>query len=181
MTRDPLLALVLAVSSWAAPQPQYSQGLIVVYGNQRLVEANAAWRGYDLSRIPGRCGLSGISPAELGRLAWVSIDGITFSGPCLVVDAVGRIDAYGSIFIRHEIAEVSRATAAALGFAYGAPGYIYFGVCPPDHPMSALPYAPPLALDVPPYDATPSFYPYPPQQPGEPCPGSLVRRIETGY
>jgi hypothetical protein len=32
----------------------YSAGLLVVYGGQPLIEANADWRGYDLSAYPER-------------------------------------------------------------------------------------------------------------------------------
>lgn len=125
-----LLAALLAVSSWAAPQPTLSRGLLVVYGGQRLVQANANYHGYSLAPTHG-CGLASISPAMLGRVAWVSVDGIHFVGPCLVVDVVGRDAAFDSIWGRHEVAEVSRATAAALGFTHGAQGYISFSDCPP--------------------------------------------------
>lgn len=154
-----LAGIVLAVSSWVQPQPRLSSGLLVVYGNQFLVQANADFHGYSLLPTRG-CGLASISPAHLGQLAWVSVDGREWIGPCLVVDVVGRNDAAQSIYQRHEIAEISRATAQALGFKYGAPGYISFG-CPPHTLVSARPYAPPFAEDYPPLDRTPSFYPYP--------------------
>lgn len=181
---DPLpaaLAVLVSIATWSAPQPQMSAGLLVTYGNQQLVEANAAYRGYDLGRLPDRCGLAAISPAMLGSVAWVRVPGGRWLGPCLVVDAVGRAHAYESIYVRQEVAEVSRATAAALGFEYGAWGHVYFGPCPPaDGPETrgqewsdyAAPelYAPPLVID---YDASEphrSFYPYPQQQrPGD-CP-----------
>lgn len=159
-----ILAAILAVSSWAAPQPQLSQGLLVVYGNQQLVEANARWHGYDLSKVPGRCGLASISPMELGKLAWVSVDRRLWLGPCIVVDVQGRDDALDSIYRRHEIAEVSRQMAAVLGFTHGAPGFVYFGQCPPSGWVAPERYAPPLQLDYWPYSHTPSFWPYPPQE-----------------
>src|SRR5258706_3926737 len=119
-----LIAAVLAVSSWIAPQPTLSSGLIVVYGNQRLVNANAEWHGYDLRPTKG-CGFASISPAHLGRLAYFSVNGVTWVGPCLVVDVVGRSDAYQSIYYRHEIGEIRFVDADTLGFKWGAQGYVW--------------------------------------------------------
>lgn len=162
---DILLPAILAVLSWAEPQPIYSEGLIVIYGNQQLVQANAHWRGYDLSSNPKDCGLSAISPVHLGQLAWVSADGGRWLGPCTVVDAVSRKDAYASIFLRHEVAEVSRSIARELGFTNGGQwGYIFFGPCPPTAHLEPELYVPRLAWDHPPYQKTPSYFPYPLQQ-----------------
>jgi len=176
----PALAILVSIATWSAPQPQLSAGLIVVYGNQQLVQANATYRGYELAQFPDQCGLAAISPAMLGSLAWVRVPGGRWLGPCLVVDAVGRTHAYESIYVRQEVAEVSRATAAALGFEYGAWGHIYFGSCPPaDGPETrgqdwsdfAAPelYAPPLIIDEFPYENHRSFFPYPHQQPVTNC------------
>lgn len=164
---DQALPFILAVLAWAAPQPQYSQGLLVVYGGQQLIEANAHWHGYDLADVPSRCGFAAISPAMLGRLAWFRTEYSGWVGPCVSVDAVARTHAYGSIFERHEVAEVSRDVAAMLGFEYGAPGYVFFGSCPPPADSvfyTAQPYAPELTFDHGERDWTPSFYPYPPMQ-----------------
>lgn len=161
---ETLLGWVLAVAVWAMPQPQYSEGLIVNYGGESVIAANAAYHGYSLDGYAG--GASAISPAMLGRIMWVRVEHGDWVGPLLVVDAVSRAHAYDSIYTRHEVAEVSRATAATLGFEYGAPGYVWFGPCPP--PADSLfpapqPYAPPLRLEP---EGTPgrSFYPYPEQQ-----------------
>jgi len=159
-----LISAILSIASWSTPQPKLSTGLLVVYGNQRLVEANADWHGYNLSLIPDRCGFSAISPAHLGQLAYFSVDGEHWIGPCQDDDAVSRGDAYDSIYGRHEIAEIRRSDALKLGFEYGHQGYIYFSPCPPRSIVLARPYAPPLSFDYPPYDYTPSFYPYPEQQ-----------------
>lgn len=161
-----LLGAYLAVSSWVQPQPELSRGLLVVYGGQQLIQANADWHGYSLHPTHD-CGLASISPAMLGKLAWVSLDGIHWHGPCLVVDVTARGDALDSIFVRHEIAEISRQMAADLGFDHGAWGYIYFGNCPyTSQELIPQPYQPPFMLDNPPLDWTPSFYPYPkPEQP----------------
>lgn len=156
-----LTGAFLAVSSWVVPQPKLSHGLLVVYGGQQLIQANADWHSYSLVPTHG-CGLASISPAMLGQLAWVSVDGVHWQGPCLVIDVAARGDALESIFVRHEIAEISWTMAADLGFDHGAIGYVYFGNCPYDpHGFTPQAYLPPFALDVPPLDWTPSFYPYP--------------------
>ncbi len=162
-----LLGFVLAIASWAAPEPIYSSGLGVVYGGQQLVEANASFHSYDLSPYPDRCGGAAISPAMLGRIYWVRTEhGGWAVGPCLAVDVVARADAYGSIFLRKEVIEVSRDSAEKLDFEYGGPVLVWWGLCPPP-PDSLFPvpqaYAPPLRWEE---EGSPgrSFYPYPPQQ-----------------
>lgn len=159
----PFLSAILAVSSWITPQPQLSIGLIGVYGNQLLVDANAEFHGYNLGTTGG-CGLSSISPAHLGKLAWISFDGYNWIGPCLGIDVVARGDAYGSIYQRHEIAEIRRSDLERFGLEWGAIGYIWFGVCPPLVIGSAQEYRPELKWDYEPFDKTPSFFPYPKQQ-----------------
>jgi hypothetical protein len=136
-----ILAAILAVSSFAAPQPTLSRGLLVNYGSQQVVLANFAYHGYDRAPTHG-CGLASISPAMLGRLAWVSVDGVKWIGPCLVVDVVGRDAAFDSIFGRHEIAEIPRWMAQALGFEHGHAGFVSFSQCPPHSVSGAQPYAP---------------------------------------
>jgi hypothetical protein len=160
---NPFLIAILAVSSWLSPQPQLSIGLIGVYGNQRLVDANAEFHGYDLQPTGG-CGLSSISPAHLGKLAWISFDRYNWIGPCLVVDVVARGDAYGSIYQRHEISEIRRSDLERFGLEWGGTGYMWFGACPPITTGPAQEYRPELKWDYPPYDRTPSMYPYPEQQ-----------------
>lgn len=165
--------LIVSISTWSAPQPVYSEGLIVIYGGQPLIAANAAWHGYDLAPYGG-CGFSAISPAMLGRIAWFRSEHGPWFGPCLSVDAVARVHAYASIYDRHEVAEVSWALAAQLGFSNGGQwGYAFFGACPPNADSLAVdpqPYAPLLTFDLGPPDHTPSFYPYPAQQLPVVCP-----------
>lgn len=48
------VALIITVASWLTPSPRYARGLIVNYGDQSLIEANALYRGYDLSPYPNR-------------------------------------------------------------------------------------------------------------------------------
>ncbi len=164
----PFLAAILAISSWITPQPQLSIGLIGVYGGQQLVEANAQFHGYNLGPTVG-CGLSSISPAHLGKLAWISFDGYNYIGPCLVVDVVARGDAYGSIYQRHEIAEIRRSDLERFGLEWGKTGYIWFGYCPPIFTTPAEEYRPVLKWDYEPFDWTPSFFPYPKQQEVKKC------------
>lgn len=147
------------------PQPQYSAGLIVNYGGEQVVAANAAWHGYTLDGYAG--GGAAISPAMLGRIMWARTEHGDWLGPLLVVDVVARADAYASIYQRHEVAELPRGLMAQLGYEYGGPGYIWFGPCPP--PADSLwpapqSYAPPLVLDHDGNDPHLSFYPYPAQQ-----------------
>lgn len=160
-----LVAILVSISTWVAPEPVHSWGKIYNYGGRSVIEATAEFRGYDLSLYPERCGLSAISPAHLGQLAWVRVEHSGWIGPCLVVDAVARSDAYGLIYERHEIAEVPRWLANRLGFEYGAWGEVYFGLCPPVYEWSVpQAYAPPLVVDTPPYEPYRSWYPYPEQQ-----------------
>jgi len=158
-----LVAILVSISTWAAPQPVHSYGDIYNYGGQSVIEATAAFRGYTLDGYLG--GISAISPAHLGQVAWVRVGNSGWVGPLTVVDAVARSDAYGSIYERQEIAEVPRWLAHRLGFEYGAAGELYLGLCPPVYEWSVpAPYAPPLVVDHPPYEPHRSWYPYPPQQ-----------------
>lgn len=175
---------IISNFTWGYPQPVYSSGLLVTYGSQSLVEANADYRSYDLSVYPDRCGLSGISPAGLGRIAYVRTAGSDWIGPCLVVDAVGKVDAYGSIYDRHEIAEVSRSVAEELGFQYGSEGFIWFGLCPPNPDSlwpQPQPYSPPLVWDTGEPDGHRSWGPYPSQQIPIDCPKSGEQESEYDF
>lgn len=149
--------------TWSEPQPTHSQGLIVNYGGQSVIDATAKWRDYELDGYYG--GISAISPAHLGQIAWIKVAGRDWIGPLLVVDAVAKRDAYGSIYEREEIAEVPRWLAAQLGFTHGAWGQIYFGLCPPLYEFSmARPYAPELHWDYDNSEPHLDFWPYPEQQ-----------------
>jgi hypothetical protein len=161
-----LASVALTIAVVAAPQPKHSEGLLVVYGSQYLVEQNAAYRGYTLGDLPDRCGMSGISPVMLGRLAYVRTPGHDWVGPCRIVDAVAAHDAVDSIEGRKEIAEITWDTAAALGFEHGGVwGEIWFDPCPPDPRARHQPERYTLTRD---YSMWPwrwsSFYPYPAQE-----------------
>jgi hypothetical protein len=158
-----IMILILSVWSWSQPQPTYSQGRLFNYGdkNRVTIEANARFHGYTLAPYPNRCGMASISPAMLGRIAWVRTPGHNWI-ECLVVDVDGRDDAYRAIYRDHEIAEVPDWMASQLGFSHGADGYVFFGVCPPRSETPQF-YAPPLVLDTV-GEVTPSFFPYSKQE-----------------
>lgn len=86
---------------------------------------------------------------------------------------MSQADAAASIYDRHEIAEVSRETAAALGFEYGAAGYVFWGACPPNADSlhyQASAYAPALTPYQEPYSGPRSFAPYAPAETPVACP-----------
>lgn len=169
-----LLALLISVATWATPEPQHSAGLLVIYGSDRLVAANADWHGYTLDGYAG--GLASISPAHLGRIAWIRRAGLPWIGPLLVVDVTARHDFPGAL-ARREIAEITYADAHTLGFDNGGQdGYVWWGVCPPADLPPAEPYAPPLVWDFAPYEHTPSWAPYAAQQ----RPVDCAARMEGG-
>lgn len=166
-----IVCFLLSVSTWTTPQPKYSMGLLVNYGDRSYIEGNAQFRGYNLSPYHNRCGIASISPAHLGEIAWIRTEKTKWYGPCLVVDVMARHHACVGIYHNHEIAEIPRNVANWLGFETGAEGYIYFDACAPPLEDWIIPrrYAPPVRFD----DGTerqPSFWPYPPQQLPRPCP-----------
>lgn len=159
-----VFAFLLSIFTWTYPQPQHSAGLLVIYGNDYLVKANADWHGYDLHGYEG--GLASISPSMLGKIAWIRRDGYAWIGPLLVVDVTARGDMPGAL-AREEVAEITYAQADDLDFNNGGRyGYVWFGFCPPPNGMlpPAEPYDPPIIWDHAPYEKTPSFFPYPVQQ-----------------
>lgn len=165
---------LLSVASWTAPQPKLSAGLIVDYGDRSYIEGNAEYRGYDLAPYFHRCGIASISPAHLGRIAWVWVDGAKPYGPCLVVDVMARHHACEGIR-RGEVAEVPTYIMEWFGAKNGMQGYVFFGVCAPaEDYMLPRRYRPPITFD----DgsvAQPIFWPYPKAQPPQPCPAPLWR------
>lgn len=167
-----LLGCVLAVSSWIAPQPQYSAGRIYNYGGDSVALANVQWHWPGMT-LEGYAGAgASISPAHLGDIMWARVEGGEWVGPILVADVTARNDAAAAVFVRGEIAELPRSIMAQLGAAWGVDGFIFFGSCPPPADSThyhASPYAPPLAWE----DAgSPgrSFWPYPPAEMPVSCP-----------
>jgi hypothetical protein len=157
-----------------------TSGLIVLYGNQRLVEANADWRGYSLDPYKDRCGFATMSPANLGHIGWFWVEQTeSWFGPCLAVDVSALKDFYANVYVRKEIAEVGKNIATVLDFRYGEQGWVFLGVCPPGRdPTSVVaPYEPLLRMHPLGQDArAPSMYPYQEQQWPEDCSEPTVRR-----
>lgn len=166
-----LLGFMVTVATWLSPQPAFTEGLLVRYGPQWLVEHVAENRGYDLSPFPDRCGLSLMSPSDLGKIVWIQQADGTWYGPCLAMDVAARGDFYTVIYQYQEIAEVPNHVSERMGFCCGQWGKVYIGVCPPTFgpEVEAELYRPPLAKDYPPFSVTPSMWPYPEQQYPEPC------------
>lgn len=160
------VALIVALSTWLTPMPQHAQGLFVYYGSQRLIEANAAYHGYDLSPYRDRCGVSIISPDDLGRVVWLRI-GNEWYGPCLGVDVASMRDFYNIVYRNGEVAELAEPQRSHFGFGSSAPSEIFVGECPPDSESQPLPYFPQLNF-APAGTIEPAMYPYPAQEwPGE--------------
>lgn len=126
--------------------PTHSRGLLVTYGPQRLIESAARYRGYDLSHYRDRCGVSAISPSDLGLVVWLRIDGGKWFGPCLTVDVGARIHWHSIVYVNKEIAEVPRWMAERFEFRHGSSGHgeVYKGLCPPAPDSVAEVYQPPL-------------------------------------
>lgn len=159
-----IITYVVAATVWMTPMPKHSQGLLVLYGNERLSEANAQYRGYSLDGF--KCGLAAMSPADLGKVVWIRTGGRPWYGPCLSVDTSARKDFYANVYVRGEIAEVDIRGAIALEFKYGVVGEAYVGLCPPR--VKSIPkwYEPKLKIDY--WTANDSylhsFWPYQKQQ-----------------
>jgi len=143
------LATLVAVTTWLTPQPQWSMGLLVNYGAQQTVEDQAWFRGYDLRPYRQRCGISAMSPAHLGRIAWVRVSDRPWFGPCLVLDTSARHHFWRNVYVNGEVAEVPRWLARRLGFETGVQGQVWFGACPPPTEDWETPriYRPPLVFD----------------------------------
>src|SRR3972149_6951938 len=155
---------MVAVYTWLAPMPALSHGLIVSYGDDRLMQDQLDWRGYEAD-----CGVAAMTPAAPGRGAWGGKTG-NGVGPCVVADVVAQHHAYRAVFMMGEIVEVSDSVRRRLRFENGAPGEAWLGAGPPrPGAVKALPYAPPLAWSQP-GERRPSFWPHVPQEQAHRCP-----------
>lgn len=164
---------IVSVNTWLVPFPEYARGWLVLYGSQNLVEANAEFRGYDLSHYRDRCGVSVMSPSDLGKIVWLrDKDTSNWYGPCLGVDVGARRDYYRLIYEKGEIAEVSRIVANLFGFEFGERGELFIGQCPPrDEQLEMMDpeiHLPPIVWDIW-GEKNPVFWPYPPQEIPETC------------
>lgn len=167
---------VVAVSTFITPLPSDVPlyGKFVNYGGQQLVEANAAFHGYDLSPYWNRCGAAAMSPVDLGRIFYVMpTEGPAAGqviGPCVFIDSSQRTSGHFtySVYTLGETVEAGGNLRDALGLEYGLWGYVWVGLCPPDDwselDLTTEIYRPPLVIDEPPYEADPRYYPYPPQE-----------------
>lgn len=176
-----LFGWVVAISTWLTPMVGANQGWIVNYGNQRLVEANAEWHGYELSFYPDRCGFATMSPANLGQIGWFQRSNGSWYGPCLAVDVSAMKDFYANVWVRHEVAEVGPSIRRELNFEYGEIGVVFMGKCPRRGAV-VHPYIPPLKWN---HDGkaakAPSMWPYPPQQMPLDCENSRVWTESQSY
>lgn len=163
------LLVFVSVITWLTPAPAHAYGRLVRYGPQYLVEANADYRGYDLSPYPERCGVAAISPANLGQIVWVRLPGGDWQGPCLAVDVAARSDFARIVYYVQEIVEVSNDIAAFFGFEYGIWGEAAFSVCPPSEASMPKSYQPRLQTDDDHSEPNPLFWPYPEQQLPQAC------------
>jgi len=178
---QPLLLLIVSVWTWFYPQPANTSGWLVNYGTH-VVERTAEFNGYDLAPYAGRCGIAAMSPAMLGRIAWVRVNAWVTTGeprwfgPCLVIDSSRQSDFYANVFVRGEAAEIPMWLIELFGSHYGMRGEVYFGVCPPMHGQ-ASPYHPPLEFATLAERNAVATYPrwyVPPQEMPVRCTGSSV-------
>ncbi len=161
------LAFIVTLASWTTPMPQHAVGKLVWYGSQNLVEANAEYRGYDLTGYKDRCGVATMSPTDLGKVMWLRAPTRTgWYGPCLAVDVAARIHFARAVYYVNEIVEVSTKVRDLYGFENGIWGEVYVGACPPPLLMlrDAELYSPPLERDIYRPEQRYSFYPYPAQE-----------------
>lgn len=158
------LTVTVSVSTWYTPQPRHGAGLLVNYGADWLVHAQAQYRGYDMALTRDDCGIATMSPAHLGQVAWVRVAGGDWYGPCVVVDVSRRVDFARYVYEMGEIAEIPWDVAEYLGFVYGAPGELYLGRCQPHATGTPQVYAPPLVVDEPPLERNPLYSAWPAQE-----------------
>lgn len=163
------LLVFVCVATWMTPAPRHTYGRLVRYGPQSLIEANAEYRGYDLSPYPHRCGVAAISPANLGQIVWLRLPSGEWQGPCLAVDVAARSDFARIVYHVQEIAEVPDRLAELFGFENGAWGEAAFSACPPSEPSMPKQYQPRLQTDDDHSESSPLFWPYPEQQLPQEC------------
>lgn len=142
--------LFVSIMTWLTASPAHSEGLLVYYGPQYMAEANAEYRGWTLDPYYERCGLSVMSPSDIGKVVWVKLLNGEWYGPCLSVDVSARKDFYTNVYVKQEVAEVTDRLRDLLRFEHGSSGWgeIYIGQCPP-HPKSTPDlYSPPLTVST---------------------------------
>lgn len=163
------LLVLVSVMTWLTPAPAHAEGLLVRYGPQWLVEQVATYREYDLSPYPERCGLSVMSPSDLGKTVWVKQADGTWFGPCLAMDVADRKNFARYVYDYGEVAELPNLLTERMGFCCGQWGEISISSCPPFPDSLPDRYIPPLKRDYNPNSITPSMWPYPAQQFPQAC------------
>lgn len=148
--------------------PKLSEGLIVAYGDDALMADQIAFRDYSTEGLWYGCGVAAMSPAMLGKLAWVRTTG-PWLGPCVVADVVAQHHYYRAVYLLGEVVEVPDRVRLALGFKNGAEGLAWFGPCPPPDDWTApRPYQPAVRYATA-GEKRPVFWPQPAQQPPQKC------------
>lgn len=103
----------ISVEDWMQPAPVYTKGNLTFYA-PLVMRSTAHYHGYDLDGYLD--GVALMSPADMGKEVWISVDGVWY-GPFLSVDCARISDMYGVIGSRGEVVEVGFKTAVMLGMA----------------------------------------------------------------
>lgn len=109
--------------TWMTPAPSYITGNLVFYGPYAM-DATAEYRGIDYEEQGCLGGISLMSPMDIGKKAWIRIDG-EWRGPYCVVDCARRGDMYSIIVYRDEVVEVNFDLALELGMVTMNSDYSY--------------------------------------------------------
>jgi len=100
-------------ATWFRSAPLYSVARATYYA-PGVMEATAAYMGYSLEGFVD--GIALMSPADLGKTAWLRHDG-EWEGPFLVVDYAAQTDMYSAVMFNREVVEVGFRTAERWGMA----------------------------------------------------------------
>lgn len=117
----------------------------MAYGSDYVLKASAEYRGWDVS--PYKDIISGMSPSDLGKVAWVRLEDGTYYGPLLVGDSGARHDFYKLVYVNHEIAEIGNRLRELMGFTYSEWGEVVVSLCPPASDSIPVRYQPYLKWD----------------------------------
>jgi hypothetical protein len=96
---------------WMTSMPEYVKGKMVFYGPYAM-DATAEYRGIEYDDCIG--GVSLMSPKDIGRKAWIAVDGEWY-GPFCVVDCARRGDMYSVVVYREEVIEANFDFAEQMG------------------------------------------------------------------
>lgn len=99
--------------TWMTPMPYYVEGKAVFYGPYAM-DATAEYRGIDYEEEGCLGGVSLMSPIDIGKKAWVNIDGKWY-GPYCVVDCAKKGDFYSIVVYREEVIELPFELAVEVG------------------------------------------------------------------